>query len=371
MNKSTRTALSFFMKDAYPLFNPSSSGVFGGAEVDLYFIARELAKKEKYSVKFFVGDYGQPRIEERDRVTLVKLRYSDLNQYGRWYHKIIRRIYIIGELFLDSSDILITKTASDTLGYLVLINKLLKRKKVIFKLGSDIDADIGFWKGKNLLIYFLYKFSLKFVDCIICQSGTQQKLLASHLNKKPLVIKNGFPLENNQQTDRKSQILWVSRYDYMKRPEMFIRLAQALPEERFVMVMPGKEKAKGSLSSETAGTENLTLIDSIPFHEMQDYFNRAKCFVNTSEFEGFPNTFIQACLGATPILSFNVNPDNFIDKYSLGCFCNNSLDTAINFIKSLNENRILFYGKNALKYVEQEHNIVDKLEEYERLIDTL
>jgi hypothetical protein len=172
------------MKDTYPLFNPLSKGIFGGAEVDLYFIARELAKQEKYRIRFFVGDYGQPDIEERDRVTLVKLKYSDLSRYCRWYHKIIRRIYIIKEFFFDSADILITKTASDTLGYIVLINKMLKRKKVIFKLGSDMDADIEFWKKKSLIIYFFYKFSLRFVDSIICQTDAQKKMLDAELNNK-------------------------------------------------------------------------------------------------------------------------------------------------------------------------------------------
>jgi len=142
------------MKDAYPLYNPSCSGVFGGAEVYLYFLSRELAKKDGYRVKFFVGDYGQPDVEVIDRVTLVKLKYSNLSKFDKWYHRILRRIYIIKELFFDASHVLITKTASDTLGFMILINKILKRKNVLFKFGSDIDADPEFWRGKTCSCIF-------------------------------------------------------------------------------------------------------------------------------------------------------------------------------------------------------------------------
>jgi glycosyltransferase involved in cell wall biosynthesis len=157
----------------------------------------------------------------------------------------------------------------------------------------------------------------------------------------------------------------------MKRPQLFVKLAQALPEEQFVMVMPGQEKAGKELMMEANRTANLKFIESIPFHKTQAYFNRAKCFVNTSDFEGFPNTFIQACMGSTPILSFNVNPDNFINKYELGCFCRNNLQVAINFINGLDEDKISFYGNNALRYASENHNISDKIKEFERLIDSL
>ena len=64
---------------AYPIFNPDVGKVFGGAEVDLYLIATELAKDDAYDVRFVVGDYGQPAIEEREHVTLYKSLDVDKN----------------------------------------------------------------------------------------------------------------------------------------------------------------------------------------------------------------------------------------------------------------------------------------------------
>jgi hypothetical protein len=42
--------------------------------------------------------------------------------------------------------------------------------------------------------------------------------------------------------------------------------------------------------------------------------------VNTSEWEGWPNSFIQAGLGRTALLSLDVNPDGIFEKFGLGFF---------------------------------------------------
>jgi glycosyltransferase involved in cell wall biosynthesis len=363
--------VAFFMKDAYPLFNPACAGVFGGAEVDLYFTACALAKNKKYRVAFFVGDYGQHDVETREGVRLIRLKYSNLQQYNKWYHKIIRRLYIIRAFLRDDSDVLITKTASDTLAFMVLFGRILKGKRVIFKLGSDIDADMDFWKQKDPCIYYPYKYTLPFVDAIVCQTAAQQQMIAPRLAARSLIIKNGFPIPEERHEVDREHILWVSRLDYMKRPELFVQLARELPQERFVMIMPGSGAGRGELIESLCTADNLTLLEGVPFGSMQGYFNRAKCLVNTSAFEGFPNTFIQSCLAGTPILSFAVNPDGFIDAYDLGCCCHNSMAQAVSFIKSLDAAALRRYGQNAARYVREHHSIVDKIRQYEQLIDNL
>jgi len=363
--------VTFFMKDAYPLFNQECAGMFGGAEVDLYFTACALARTGRYCVTFIVGDYGQPDVETREGVRLVRLNYSNLARYNRWYHKIFRRLYIVRELLRDRADVLITKTASDTLALMVFFCKLLQGKKIVFKLGSDIDADIGFWKHRSPLIYHLYKYALPLADAVVCQTQAQQQMLAPRLAARSLVIKNGFPLAHARQTPEREHILWVARLDYMKRPELFLQLARELPDERFVMIMPGSGQGRPDLLSSLRAAHNLTLLASVRFGDMQDYFNKAKCFVNTSTFEGFPNTFIQACLAGTPILSFAVNPDNCIGAYELGCWCRNSMEQAVGFIKSLDQRAIRRFGQNALRYVREHHDIVDKITQYEQLFDGL
>ena len=63
----------FIILRAYTLFNPDVKDVIGGAEVDLYLLATELAKDKKFEVRFVVGDYGQKQIEVRENVTIIKV----------------------------------------------------------------------------------------------------------------------------------------------------------------------------------------------------------------------------------------------------------------------------------------------------------
>ena len=62
----------FIILRAYPLFNPQTKSIIGGAEVDLYLLATELAKDKKFEVRFVVGDYGQKPTEVRENVTIIK-----------------------------------------------------------------------------------------------------------------------------------------------------------------------------------------------------------------------------------------------------------------------------------------------------------
>ena len=62
----------FVAPKAYPLFNRRVESVFGGAEVDLYYLATELASDKKFHVSFIVADYGQAATETIENVTIIK-----------------------------------------------------------------------------------------------------------------------------------------------------------------------------------------------------------------------------------------------------------------------------------------------------------
>ncbi len=55
---------------SYPLFNPACVSPFGGSEVRVSLIAKELAKFSDLDINMVVFDHGQPRREQRCGVTL-------------------------------------------------------------------------------------------------------------------------------------------------------------------------------------------------------------------------------------------------------------------------------------------------------------
>ena len=367
MVESRELKLCFVMFRAYTMFNREISETMGGSEVELYNLATWFAGYENVKVDFIVGDYGQPAIETYGNIRLKKVKYMRLDRYTSLGHKFLRYFYLFKILLTQNSQVFFTKTASELIGWIVIFQKYLRGKKVVFRLGSDKDADLEFWRASRKL-YHLYKFGLKHSDLVYAQTKDQQKLLKENCSIDSRVLKNVFYLRRQDIGVKKEFILWVSRCEPLKRPLLFVELAKRLPDENFVIVMPHARKAdelsnarinriieEVKKASEILG--NLEYLEFIPYDRIQDYYNRARLFVNTSLYEGFPNSFIQSCIGRTGILSFRVDPDGFLEDYGLGFYCSDSLDQATDFIHSLNDRKVESLGENALSYVINNHDI--------------
>ena len=65
-------------------------------------------------------------------------------------------------------------------------------------------------------------------------------------------------------------------------------------------------------------TPNLQYLGPKTQEEVNNLLAKSHVFVNTSEREGFPNTFIQAWFRKVPVVSLTVNPDRLIDRHRLG-----------------------------------------------------
>ena len=113
--------------------------------------------------------------------------------------------------------------------------------------------------------------------------------------------------------------LWVARCQPIKQPLFFLDLAESLPTARCEMICPREDADLWAHVQAGAGRlPNVTFLNGVPYHEIQAHYDAASVFVNTSTFEGWPNSFIQAGLGHAAILSFQVRPDNLFDDYRLG-----------------------------------------------------
>lgn len=132
-----------------------------------------------------------------------------------------------------------------------------------------------------------------------------------------LILPRAFPHEGLKGVD----FLWVSRCQPVKRPHLFLDLVEALPEYSFEMICPREDVGLWESVAARAGKlGNLRFVEKVPYHEIQHRYDAARVFVNTSEWEGWPNSFIQAGLGRTALLSLDVNPDGIFETFKLGCF---------------------------------------------------
>ncbi|MGB2807983.1 MAG: glycosyltransferase family 4 protein [Sedimentisphaerales bacterium] len=356
--------ICFIMLKAYPLFNQEIESLFGGAEVDFYNLSTELAKDPNYRVSFITADYGQKPIEIREGVTLIKsLDFNkDLAEAS---------IHLWRALRAADAQIYVRELCSAVTTEVALFCRCFRRK-FVYRTASAVECDgtylrEHFFRGKGFI------WSLRHADAVIAQNETDAKNLSAITGAPVQVIRNAhrlLPLEQQPQ----DKILWVGRSAPVKRPELFLELAKQSPQMQFTMICQRAtdDRQYDNFMANAKKISNLKFIQRVPFHKIHEYFQRAKVFVNTSSYEGFPNTFIQACKSATAILSLNVNPDGFIDKHNCGISCNGEWQRLVDSLKvMLQDDRYVQMGKNGKKYVEECHDVTKIIKQYKELFEEL
>lgn len=363
--------ICFISTSAYPLFNSKCKDQHGGTELQLYLIAKELAKSENFEVSFILGDFRQKNIEVINQIRLYKSFIPKSEE--TLIKKLIQAIKYFNLFKKINTDIYITSAANSTVGLVSLFCKFNK-KIHIHRTASQMDINKSFIK-LNGILGKIYQYGLENADIVITQNNEHKKLLKRNHNIDAIVIKNFFEIKRIKKRIPKNSILWVSRYLEMKRPKIFLELAKKFPNENFIIICSTKEKNNKykQLILNAKKIKNLKFIEKVPFNEIQKYFNKAKVFVNTSDYEGFPNTFIQAGLGKTPILSLNVNPDNFITKYNCGYFCKGNFDVMVEKLDKLFTDKKDWEEKsnNCYKYVKKNHDINKNIKKFKKIIFNL
>ncbi|MHA1252166.1 MAG: glycosyltransferase family 4 protein [Candidatus Helarchaeota archaeon] len=343
---------------SYPLYNKKCLKTFGGgAAVQLYLLSKELAKNNNFDISIIVGKYSERenKIEQYEKIKL----YNVIPLKRNYLNYIIGGLTFLLNLFLIKPDIIIQRLA-DTTTFLSALYCKFFRCKFIFSIGLDTDIN-----GKSEKGFFgkLFRYGLRYADKIIAQNNDQVKILSNRNKKllnKIIIIKNGYKFEDIKNS-KKSYILWVGRAVKWKRPELFIKLAENFQKEKFLMVCYC-ERDKNywkKILLQAKKVKNLTFYDFIPFNRINKIYQKAKVLINTSLYEGFPNSFLQAFICKTPVISLNVNPENILNKNKIGFCCNNNFNKMKIFLDYLIKNETLYnlYSKNAYMYVKQHHNI--------------
>jgi glycosyltransferase involved in cell wall biosynthesis len=194
-------------------------------------------------------------------------------------------------------------------------------RKFIFRAASDVDCIpgrqlINLWRDRKI-----YEYGLRRANVIAVQSQRQKNLLKQHYGLDSWIV--NMALEEPQEDiecERDIDVLWVSNLKQVKRPDRLIELARKLPDIEFTMiggVVDEEQDLYAITKRDAESLPNLNFLGQVPYDDVNKYIARAKVFVNTSDVEGFPNTFLQAWARATPVISF-FDPDDILEGRGLG-----------------------------------------------------
>lgn len=337
----------------------------GGAPIAIYTLATELAKDHSFDVRVLV--HGSVPAERVEGVRLVS-RPLPIQRGVPGLSRILNRERA-RRPFRGHRRLVVITTVSQT-GRLPALQSAVHAVdgKIIYRIASDLDVrpeDRGDDGGDP------FTRALLKCDALVAQTERQVTELRSRFGHEATLIPPSFRIPPEAPLPEKDSVLWVGQSYAVKRPWVFLELARAYPAERFIMVFPAVQQDIWDAVMESARhVPNLHVVESIPPSEIQPYYDRAKVLVNTSQIEGFPNTFHQAAIARTPVLSLSWNAGGYLDTFELGMCADGDVDTMIRQLGQMLTDPALRerMGANARRQVEARNDVSVAIESYKQLI---
>ncbi len=443
--ETRRTRVCIVSLYAYPLFNPECMSPFGGSEVRVALIAKELARRGKLGMNLVVFDHEQLHIEMWDRVTVyawtgrrcgwgvlppetssggIASAVTDptrvervkasvprpIWQVARGFYRLYRlshRLYYplrraaswlkrrllgfgqIGFYIIARAGVAIYDEVDADI-YVVHGNNEMaaelayychkRGKKFVLLSGSDMDFDPTIKTKPNRINNYgvpgyLMLYAIEHADAYLVQTEHQCELLRQNFQRDSVVVRNPIDLEPIFPRDRQSNtILWVGKSDKVKRPEIVLDLARLFPEYSFTVILNlSNPEIRARCVEQANRLGNVTILHYVPFGEIERYFATVKLLVNTSLFEGFPNTFLQAAKYGVPIVSYKVDPGEILSRHGCGLWCDEDFERLKENVRQLMTMPSLYAETSArcLEYVRTYHDKDKIIAQYEDVLTGL
>ena len=302
-----RPHVCFVAPTTWPVLSGDRSiRVVGGAEVQQSMIAPALARRG-YRVSMVSLDYGQPDGVEVEGVTVYKAHRPDEGlPVLRFLHPRLTSMW--RALARADADIYYQRTAAIATAVTAAFCRRNARKS-IYAGASDVDfvpgkEDIRFTRDKKI-----FQWGVRHADLIVTQNEVQQRQLLDHYGIEGVVIPSCYVPPDGARGDRGGYVLWVASLRASKRAELALEIARRLPQYRFVMVGgpdPDRRSQEyyAGLVQLARTIPNVEMRGFVPFAEAEKCFDGARVVLNTSLYEGFPNTFLQSWSRGIPTVAF-------------------------------------------------------------------
>jgi glycosyltransferase involved in cell wall biosynthesis len=302
-----KPSICFVAPTTWPTISRSRDiRVVGGAEVQQSMIAPALASRG-YPVSMICYDYGQPDGTVVNGVRIINMHKPDEGiPVVRYLHPRLTSLW--RALARADADVYYQRTAAAYTGFVSMFCRKNGRK-AIYSGASDVD----FIPGKQEIRYardrWIFEYGLRNVDKVITQNPQQHQELRDNYQREGTLIPSCYAPPVGAKHDRAGYVLWVASVRPSKRAELALEIARRLPAHKFVMVGgpdPDRRSQEyfAGLQETARSLPNLEIKGFVPLDETEKLFNGARVFLNTSEYEGFPNTFLQAWARGIPSVGF-------------------------------------------------------------------
>lgn len=362
----------FVAHNAYGAVSGNTSGHIGGVERQTSMVSKLLAERG-HKVTLITWNESNPDEEMIDGVRVVKLcRQADGLPGIRFF--IPRWTSLISALTQADADVYYHNGAEYVTGQVALWCKQHNRK-FIFSSASDKDADASLPGLTTLRERILYRYGIRTANKVLAQTEKQKAdFLASFgVESDVMLMPCPGPSDNEYvQPVRNSdslQVLWVGRIHPVKRLELLLDIAEALPKVNFHVAGGGDWDSDyvNPLLDRMDAIQNVNYHGKLGREDIQRLYQQCDILCCTSSMEGFPNTFLEAWSYGLPVVS-TFDPDGLINKLSLGVGVTDMATLSQALVDlSTDHDRWLGMSQNARRHYVENYQVSTVIEKYERL----
>lgn len=197
----------------------------------------------------------------------------------------------------------------------------LGRRRFVYSASSTVDFTLETLSDRPRDAR-LHRLGLRLAHRVVAQSDEQAALAADVVDQRRIIVIPSIA-EPAAPAGIGEAFVWAGGAASYKRPERFLDLAAAVPEARFLMALAARPESEqgldvAGLHARAAALSNVEITGALSRDDLLSRLDRAVAIVNTSEFEGMPNTFLEAWARGVPALALDVDPDGAIAAHDLG-----------------------------------------------------
>jgi glycosyltransferase involved in cell wall biosynthesis len=361
--RDQRFDVAFYTPWISDLLVPGTGPPAGGAETQTLMLARALARSGR---RVCVIAYGSRDSLPRSVDGITVLTQRRPGPRAKPIRIPLWALFAIRTLGPLRARVFVQRAAGATTGVVALFART-KRSRFVYSSAGVIDFEFERLERRRYWVW-LFHLGVRLASTIVVQTNEQVRMCRTRFQREPVLIKSiaehATPARTEMGADCASEpvaFLWVGRAAPYKHPEACVELAASLPEARFQMVLvaenPGNELAR-EIQKRSGQVPNLELLEPLPRAELMRLVDSAVAMVNTADYEGMPNIFLESWARGVPALCLSHDPDGVIERDQIGLFAAGSPNRLVEAARTLWRSRgdRAELAARCRAYVEREHS---------------
>jgi hypothetical protein len=228
--RRNRYDVAFYVPWIGPLLTNADATPTGGAETQIYLVARALAER---GVRVCLLAFELPGVPLPRDVGGVAVRVRRPYQAHHRFGRVREALALAGAIFGSGAAVIVTRSAGPHVGLVAVAAKISGRRFVFSSANvSDFDSSR---LSPNRVNDALFRLGIRLADRIVVQTVEQTRMCAETFKREPALIKSIADPADPRSVEPDA-FLWIARLVWYKRPLEYIELARAVPEATFRMV---------------------------------------------------------------------------------------------------------------------------------------